>query len=251
MLVATHCHTKYSFDCEMGIDSLVNACLKNNISCTFITDHDVFSLTPRDLAKFEKNNILIINAIEFTTKEGVHIIGMHTDIKSFEKERYFYSIKQLINILIFNNGWISIPHPTHSTGVLAAGLDSSDLEYCFKNAHFIEMESSKYGSFNIEKILKKYKNLKPIVSDDAHKFNDIGIMLNRVKSINLKSDDLINEILCKLYKYSIPVYDEKRYYKRKLVRWISSNVFYKSLSIHFSNELKQKIQKMIGGKDVC
>ena len=79
-----------------------------------------------------------------------------------------------------NGAWISIPHPTHETGILSVRLDEIELEFCFKNSHFIEQASSKYGKFEIESLLKKYTNLKQIVSDDAHRKEDVGIMLNKI-----------------------------------------------------------------------
>lgn len=102
-------------------------------------------------------NLKKYHSIEFTTKEGAH-----NDIK---KERYFYKTVDLIRVLKDIGAWISIPHPTHETGILSVGLDDAELAFCFENSYFIEQASSKYGKFEIESLLKKYTNLKPIVSE--------------------------------------------------------------------------------------
>lgn len=247
MLVATHCHTHYSFDCKTSIEDLVSVCKKKNIGCTFITDHDVFGLTDEDLKKFSDENIIVLNAIEFTTKEGAHIIGVHPSIKSFEKERYFYKTVDLIRILKDNGAWISIPHPTHETGILSVRLDEIELEFCFKNSHFIEQASSKYGKFEIESLLKKYTNLKQIVSDDAHRKEDVGIMLNKINILE-KKEDIYNEVLLALYEKSISSYDEKQLKIRRLKKIIQSSGWYQVVSKRMSREFKNKIKSLIGSK---
>jgi histidinol phosphatase-like PHP family hydrolase len=244
MLVATHCHTYYSFDCDTAIDDLVESCIKKGIGCTLITDHDVFGLTKEDLKKFDDKNIFVLNAIEFTTSEGAHIIGIHPNIKKFEKERYFYKSCELVKIIQENNGWISIPHPTHQTGIMSVGLSDDELSYCLSTAHFIEEASSKYGEFDIKDMLKKYKNLKPIVSDDAHRKEDVGIMLNKVTYEN-NSDNKYQEILSSLYRQSNNIYDEKSLLIRKYKKMIQSNTLYQLISKSMSKEFKNKIKKIL------
>jgi len=244
MLVATHCHTHYSFDCDTSIEDLVSVCKKKNIGCTFITDHDVFGLTDEDLKKFSDENIIVLNAIEFTTKEGAHIIGVHPSIKSFEKERYFYKTVDLIKVLKDKGAWISIPHPTHETGILSVGLDDIELQFCFENSHFIEQASSKYGKFEIESLLKKYTNLKQIVSDDAHRKEDVGIMLNKINIIE-KKENIYDEILSSLYEKSVFSYDEKQLKIRKLKKLIQSSSMYQFVSRRIDREFKNKIKNII------
>ncbi len=244
MLVATHCHTHYSFDCKTSIEDLVSVCKKKSIGCTFITDHDVFGLSDEDLKKFSDENIIVLKAIEFTTKEGVHIIGIHPEIKSFEKDRYFYKTVDLIRILKDNGAWISIPHPTHETGILSVRLDEIELEFCFKNSHFIEQASSKYGKFEINSILTKYPNLKPIVSDDAHRKEDVGIMLNKINILE-KKEDIYYEVLSALYKNSVCSYDEKQLKIRKFKKKVQSSGLYQFVSKRIDRELKNKIKKIL------
>ena len=244
MLVATHCHTHYSFDCKTSIEDLVSVCKKKNIGCTFITDHDVFGLTDEDLKKFSDENIIVLNAIEFTTKEGAHIIGVHPSIKSFEKDRYFYKTVDLIRILKDIGAWISIPHPTHETGILSVGLDDIELRFCFENSHFIEQASSKYGKFEINSILTKYPNLKPIVSDDAHRKEDVGIMLNKINILE-KKEDIYDEVLSALYNNSYYSYDKKQLKIRRLKKIIQSSGLYQFVSKKISREFKNKIKNII------
>jgi histidinol phosphatase-like PHP family hydrolase len=244
MLVATHCHTHYSFDCNTSIVELVNVCKRKNIGCIFITDHDLFGLSNEDLNLFFSENIVVLNAIEFTTKEGAHVIGVHPRIKRFERERYFYKTADLIKILKEFGVWISIPHPTHETGILSVGLDKEELEFCFENSHFIEQSSSKYGKFEIEGLLKKYINLKPIVSDDAHRKEDVGIMLNKIEILK-KNEDIYDEILSSLYEKSVYVFDEKQLIIRRLKKIIHSCKWYQFVSRRMSRKFKNKIITII------
>lgn len=241
MLVALHCHTQYSFDCQTSINDIVKVCRKKNVGCILISDHDVFGLTAEDFRKFEDEEIIVLSGIEFTTKEGIHIIGVHHQIKRFERERYFYSVVDLIGILKKNNAWIIIPHPTHSTGIFSANLSDKTLDFCLENSHFIEKASSKYGKFDVESVLKKYTKLRSIVSDDAHFYRDIGIMLNKI-NLAEKNKYTFAEIFSELFENATPHYDKKSLIIREIKKGIRENILYQSISRRISKDFKQKVK---------
>ncbi len=241
MLIATHCHSHYSFDCQVTITEIADACVSNGIDCTFITDHDVFELTEADLKIFQDRNIIVLNAIEFTSKEGAHIIGIHKDIKKFERSRYFYEAKELISLLKKNEAWVSLPHPTHATGIMKAGLTNEDLKYCLLNSNFIEEKSSKYGQFDIANIKSEFTNLKAIISDDAHQTKDIGLMLNKVH-ISTKIADNYESILSALHKESVFKYNKKKLFLRKIKSVIVKTWLYQNISSDLKNKIKQLIK---------
>lgn len=238
MLIATHCHSHYSFDCQVTITEVADACVLNGIGCTLITDHDVFELTKEDLKIFQDRNVIVLNAIEFTTKEGAHVIGIHKNIKELERSRYFYKAKELIKLLKENKAWISLPHPSHATGILKAGLANDDLEYCLLNSDFIEERSSKYGQFDVENIKLKFVNLKAIISDDAHQTKDIGLMLNNVQ-VGTNMIDKYETILNALHNESVFKYNKRRLFLKRAKSVIVNTWLYKNIGSSLNNKIKQ------------
>lgn len=114
----------------------------------------------------------------------------------------------------------------------------------FDNSHFIEQESSKYGKFEIESLLKKYTNLKPVVADDAHRKEDVGIMLNKINILE-KKENIYDEVLSSLYEKSVFSYDEKQLKIRRLKKIIQSSGLYQFVSKKISRDFKNKIKNII------
>lgn len=238
MLISTHCHSHYSFDCKTTIEDIIESCLKSNIQCLLITDHDVFSLSNEDIEKFVNKGIRILEAIEFTTSESAHVIGVCDGIKKLEKPRYHYSAREISSALKGMGGWVILPHPTHKTGLLNGKVSNEDADYCLKLADFIEIESSKYGLFDVSDVLKKYENLKPVISDDAHHKNDIGLRMNYVNLTNLESDT--DEILREMYASSKPFYNKKKLYPRQIKNYIVSLWLYKKVVFPLKEMLRKR-----------
>ena len=243
MLISTHCHSHYSFDCDVPIEKLVMACVDNKINSILITDHDVFGLTACDLKKFDDRNIVVLNAIEFTVQEGAHIIGVHPQIKKFEKSRCSYKAVELVSALKNAMGWVIIPHPSHQTGLLSSNLSNEDLEYCLSNAHFIEKESSKYGKFDIGRIVSKYNNLSVIVSDDAHMVSDIGIMTNQSLVDDEVAEDKYEAIFSGLKKGTRPHYNYRRLFMKRFRAAIFRSRIYMYFSPKISRDMKEKLRR--------
>ncbi len=245
MLIVPHCHSLYSFDCKTKISDIIEACKKTGIGCIAITDHDVFQLSKADRELFEKSKIILLNAIEFTTNEGAHIIGIHRNIKQFEKDRHYYKSSDLVKLLIDNHAWIIIPHPTHETGIISVQLDETDLYYCLKNAHFVEIASTKYGKFDCGDILNKYSNLTVIVSDDAHKPDEIGCMVNYVKK-ELSQADNYEHILRKLHNNNTLIYSRYLLLKKTYKYYMSKTRIYKWASANLTDKEKIIIKSVLG-----
>ncbi|MDB4202989.1 PHP domain-containing protein [Planktomarina temperata] len=180
MKIEFHCHSRYSFDCSTDINSIILSCLNRDVKIICISDHDVFGLSQFELSNFELNGIKLLPAIEFTTSEGIHIIGISDEIKSIQRPKYHYSAMQLISVLLNIDAHIIIPHPYHKTGLIGNGrLLNSDINDCLEKAHFLEKNNRRYGRIISENFLvKKFSNLKEIVASDAHYAKDIGLFLS-------------------------------------------------------------------------
>ena len=122
MRIETHCHSHHSFDSEMSIAHIVEACKKWGIGGIVVCDHDTCGITPEEEALFADNGIRLFKAIEFTTKTDAHIIGVSPRIKTIEKERGHYTVGELINALQSIGATIIIPHPSHGTGIVGNGM---------------------------------------------------------------------------------------------------------------------------------
>jgi predicted metal-dependent phosphoesterase TrpH len=181
--IETHCHTNYSFDCSAKIVDIISECKRKKIDAIVLNDHDVYGLNPSEEELFKANGILVLRAIEFTTEEGVHIIGVHDNIKSLEKPAFFYRSEQLVHKLANMGSWIVLPHPAHETGILGnRKINAMDQALCLKNAHFVEVDNYRYGeSKDLQKVLDQYAQIKLLIGSDAHKAEDVGVFCHEIE----------------------------------------------------------------------
>jgi len=181
LLIETHCHSHYSHDCKTSMQSIGERCRRLGINFIVINDHDTCGVLDRDEAILASYGVTVIKGIEFTTKEGAHIIGIHSDIKSLENERGYYSLIELVNRLSLLGAKIIVPHPEHYTGLLGCGAVDADVDYVLRKTHFVEKENFKYGpSSCTQRISENYPNVKFIVGSDAHSIEDVGSQINSI-----------------------------------------------------------------------
>lgn len=178
----SHCHTQYSSDSALSIPRIISRCMKHEINVIIICDHDEYGLTVKDEKKFADKRIKLLKGVEFTTSEGVHIIGVSDQISNFIKGKKAYSSRELVKQLLINDAMIILPHPVHLTGIIGnKKIKRTDVLFVLNNANFIEYENYKYGGGKeIEYLLKKYKNLTPLVGSDAHSANNVGAFFNEI-----------------------------------------------------------------------
>jgi predicted metal-dependent phosphoesterase TrpH len=242
MKIETHSHSYHSFDSSAKIKDMITECTKKEINAIVLNDHDVYNLTEDEENLFVENKVQIIKAIEFTTNEGVHVIGIHNNIKKFQKEPYFYKSKDLVDLLIKSNSWILLPHPMHQTGIIGnLKISIEDSRYCLGKAHFIEKNNYRYGkTTNIEKIIKDFQNLKPLVGSDAHKASDIGVFYNEIENID---DDIFKSLYENEYKCIVTKERRKLYFFKMKIK---KTKFYQFFLNKFSAEFRMKIKKKLG-----
>lgn len=178
--IETHCHSAYSFDCNVTIESVAQYSASKGIDLLILNDHDRCGITSEDEALFAKKGIQVLKAIEFTTKEGAHIIGIHPHIKALEQKAFHYSVREIIDSLGSMEAFIIIPHPCHETGLLGQEkVSPADRSHALSLAHFIETDNFRYGTTkDMAKIQAEYPHLRHIIGSDAHNSSDIGAYQN-------------------------------------------------------------------------
>ena len=105
--VELHTHTGFSHDSIVSLDKVVRACLKKQINCIAVTDHNQIegAIRLQKMAPFK-----VIVGEEILTKEG-EIIGL------FLKKRISagLSMKATINRIRNQGGIVYLPHPYDKT----------------------------------------------------------------------------------------------------------------------------------------
>jgi predicted metal-dependent phosphoesterase TrpH len=193
--IETHCHSCYSPDCYSPIAKIIAMGKKRGLTHIIINDHDCYGLSPDDENLFAQSNIELLKAIEFTTSEGVHIIGVHSEIKKLQKKVFSYDCQTLIKVLQKEKAVIIIPHPLHTTGVLGnRAVDETTKHRVLSAANFIETGNRKYGTLPAPtELLDQYPNLRALIGSDAHKVKHVAAFVNIV--MTNKKDVVIFDIL--------------------------------------------------------
>jgi len=178
----SHCHTHHSFDSSMKVTSIIEEAKKYNVNVIIINDHDVFTLDKSELSMFNTNDITILAGIEFTTAEGVHVIGVHENIKSIEEAPFFYSLEELIHTFKLLGAKVIFPHPYHATGVYGnKNVTSQNFEVAIKNGDAFETDNYRYGLTPvsiISKIIQINPSIIQLIGSDAHTKKEVTAFIN-------------------------------------------------------------------------
>lgn len=162
-----HVHTKYSMDCSMPIEKIIERCLKKEINCIAVADHGTIegALEMQRLAPFT-----IIVAEEILTPHG-EIMGM------FLKEGIpsGISVQETIAQIRAQDGLICIPHPFDLIRLSALG--EKIVSEIAEQIDIIEVFNSRnpllHGSAKARAYAEKYGTAQSAGSD-AHTLNEIG-----------------------------------------------------------------------------
>lgn len=185
--LVSHCHTHHSFDSSLSVECIIDEAKRSDVNTIIINDHDVCSLSNEELMLFSENDIVILKAIEFTTKEGVHVIGIDDSIHLLEKSAYYYTLFKLLNELTILGAKIVYPHPYHATGVY--GNSNVDLKMFYKAVDYangFEIDNFRYGptpKFLVNKILERNSRAIKLIGSDAHKKSEVCAFINVYKDI--------------------------------------------------------------------
>ena len=186
---------------------------------------------------FDDNGIKLFKAIEFTTSEGAHIIGISDHIEAFNWEKGKCTSRELVDILKKTGATIIIPHPDHATGIRGNGkISETDIDYILSKSNYIEILNYKYGKTDsISEIKSKYPNLECLVGSDAHAMRDVGAVYNILNTNNIIS--ISDKKVVEGY-----VYRKKNYGRKPIIRKIKSGVLYQVLLRLIPERLRRKIK---------
>jgi len=178
-----HIHTRYSMDCDMPLEKIINRCLETGINCITIADHGTIegALEMQRLAPFT-----VIVAEEILTPHG-EIMGM------FLKEGIpsGLSVEETISQIQAQGGLVCIPHafdlfrPSALGGKITEELaEQIDIVEVFNSRSPLLRSSAKAQVF-----AEKYGIAKSAGSD-AHTPDEIGNAYVEMAEFNGKDDFL-------------------------------------------------------------
>ena len=169
MKALIHVHSKYSFDCLIAPEKLVDLAIKNNIDVLCITDHDTIRGSQHAQKYAEKrygDALKIVIGAEYKTDCG-DIIGLNLteEIRLTNAQEVIQAIKQ-------QGGLVLLPHPFVSHRDIEALAEQSDMIEIF-NAR--SSPAANQAAFDLAKRLGK----PTYVASDAHFLSDAALCLNQ------------------------------------------------------------------------
>ncbi|MEY8251581.1 MAG: hypothetical protein RPR91_04280 [Colwellia sp.] len=177
----------------MNIEGLVAILSEGGGDCLLLCDHDVYRLTKAEESVFSSNDIVLLRAIEFTTKEGVHLIGVHSNIVDLERPAYHYCLQDLLKLLKSISAAILFPHPSHKTGVMGnENLQGNEKISALMFADFIELNNYRYGRTfpeDVKWISTNVANFSWLIGSDAHKVSEVTAFYNTTEKVILSESD--------------------------------------------------------------
>ncbi len=178
-----HIHTRYSMDCNMSLEEIINRCLETGINCIAIADHGTVkgALEMQKLAPFS-----VIAAEEILTPHG-EIMGMFLkeDIPSG------LSIEQAISNIKAQGALVCLPHPFDPLRGLR--LDSKRLEALAQQIDIIEVFNARspfpLSQNKVQSFATKY-GIPGTAGSDSHTPDEIGSTYVEMPEFNGRDDFL-------------------------------------------------------------
>jgi predicted metal-dependent phosphoesterase TrpH len=162
-----HIHTKYSMDCEMALEDIVNRCLKMNLDCIAVSDHGTIegAMKMQEIAPFK-----VIVAEEVLTPNG-EIMGMFLQ----ETIPSGISVDQAIMRISEQGGVVCLPHPFDPFRGLS--LKSEEIDVLAKKIDIVEVFNARSPINSTADKALDYAlkhNLPTTAGSDSHSLGEIG-----------------------------------------------------------------------------
>lgn len=162
-----HIHTCYSMDSASSLEQIIDRCLKIDINCLAIADHNTIAgaIKLQEIAPFQ-----IIIAEEILTLDG-EIIGLFLKQEIPRK----LPIEETISRIKEQNGLVCIPHPYDTLRFSA--FRNRSLEAIMPQVDIIEVLNSRSlfpGGADKAKLLAHGYNKLVSAGSDAHTASEIG-----------------------------------------------------------------------------
>ncbi len=249
VVIETHCHSLYSHDSNMSIERIAEMGKKHGINYLLICDHDNWGISETDIDTLGHKGIKLLHGIEFTTKEGVHIIGVHPGIKLIQKQVKSYTVREIVHTLVTIQAIIIVPHPNHVTGVIGNGhVSKEDINYCLSNAQFLEVSNYKYGGIDKKDIKGQYPQLRELVGSDAHSAKAVAAQYN---TFEIPDEIVTDSILSYVYSHNVEIEHTIRLSHGQLF-WIFKRLkkgcIYQFLLRLFPVSLRKKVKNILINK---
>jgi len=180
-----HVHTKYSGDCILSLENLINACKKMGIDCVAITDHDTIegALKLKEIAPFK-----VIIGEEIRTLDG-ELNGLFLN----ETIPPGLSAEETISRIKTQGGLVYIPHPY--SFFRREAMDVNKLHEIYSRADIIECYNGRNFLFFENRRAIKFAKEKAIVmggGSDAHHQAEIGNVFVEMEDFDTKEEFLSN-----------------------------------------------------------
>ena len=167
-----HIHTRYSFDCMMSLETIINRCAKKGINCAAIADHGTIAgaLELKAKAPFE-----VIVGEEVLTPQG-EIMGLFL----IEEIPSPVSVEEALGRIKAQKGLVCLPHPfDRLRGIKGANHhDCGNLQKLAAHVDIIEVFNSRalpLGNPNQKaRIFAEAHGLLCSAGSDAHVPSEIG-----------------------------------------------------------------------------
>jgi len=193
--VDLHVHTKYSGDCILSLENLIDACKKMGINCIAVTDHDtiVGALKLKEIvSRFAKASqdkpFKVIVGEEIRTRDG-EINGLFLT----EEIPPGLSAEETIARIKAQGGLVYIPHPYSFFRREAMYIDKlhelysyADIIECYNGRNFLFFENKRAIKFTRD------RNKIMGGGSDAHHQGEMGNIFVEMEDFNTKDEFLSN-----------------------------------------------------------
>jgi predicted metal-dependent phosphoesterase TrpH len=178
-----HIHTKYSMDCDMSPEDIIERCQKMKINCLAVCDHGTAEggLKMQELAPFK-----IIVAEEILTPHG-EIMGMF--LKESIPTRI--SVSEAVSRIREQDGLVSLPHPFDPFRGLK--LNNGELEELAGQIDLLEVFNARspipVGESKAQALAARH-DLPVTAGSDSHTLREIGYTCVEMPDFEGKDDFL-------------------------------------------------------------
>lgn len=172
-----HCHSNYSKDCNLSIDTIIHLCTEHSIGVIALTDHNEIAGAV-ELQQKAPKNLQVILGEEIATAQG-DLIGLF--LKEYIAPRQ--DIAKTIDQIHSQGGLALLPHPFDRLRREAVGKMVT--RAVAERIDFIEIFNARCvfsGDNTHAKQFAKEHNIPAFVGSDAHLPREYGNALNLIES---------------------------------------------------------------------
>ncbi len=184
MKIDFHVHSKYSSDCFMKIDKIVETAKMRGLDGVAVVDHNKIG----DFKQKSDDGFALIRGEEILTRGGEIIaLNLSETIKSFQ------SVEDTVDKIKEQAGTIILPHP------FCFWRKGSVFAYRKIKCPFAMEVMNGMAYFDFENNLSEYiagKNNLPVSGgSDAHRYKDIGRAYTKLPDAD-SIDDILGKLVC-------------------------------------------------------